>query len=565
MATEHQVIEAARGDIRAALRLALAIGLVVTLGGYGLLLLKIEVYSLVLPTGSMSTLAGLAGGFVLGTAVLAALDHGREMALIALGNRLARRLAPPAVRAAATSAAGNGDAGTAASVALRDVEELRRALSGPLATALLDTAMVPLMLILLWTLHGMLAGYGLLCAVLALTVSLLGRRSTKAALQDANTAAAGASGMVAEAMRCAEPVQAMGMLPSLQRRWLHSLGEGALRLRVAQGSTRLVGAATAAVQMATSGGTLLLAAALELQGAELGTGLLVAMLLTPRLVDPFARLASVSGDHAAATAAWDRLTALLAQPGANPPADQDAFPCPEGRLVLDRLTLVVPGSPRPLLREASTVIAPGELVAVGGAAGSGKSTLLRALVGARRPAAGAAFLDGHATWQWAREDIARHIGVLPQDPVLTEGTVAEAIARLGAEPDMEAVIAAARLAGADALIAGLPQGYATKVGPDTRLSMGQRQRIALARAIYGAPKVVLLDEPAAWLDAEGEKQVLTLLRTLRASGTTVIFTSHRPALLAAADRLLVLQDGLLREARREKAPAAQPVPIRRIA
>ncbi|WP_270939371.1 ATP-binding cassette domain-containing protein, partial [Falsiroseomonas oryzae] len=237
---------------------------------------------------------------------------------------------------------------------------------------------------------------------------------------------------------------------------------------------------------------------------------------------------------------------------APPPAAGRAFPCPEGRLVLERLTVLVPKEPRPLLREVSLVAAPGDVVAIAGAVGSGKSTLLRMIAGAARPAAGAAFLDGHATWQWDREDIARHLGMLPQEPVLTEGTVAEAIARLGT-PDMRAVIRAARLAGAERTVARLPYGYATRIGPDTPLSLGQRQRIALARAVYGEPRLVLLDEPSAWLDAEGEATVLALLAALRERGATVLFTSHRPVLLRAADRVLVLRHGMLVQAGRPQA------------
>jgi ATP-binding cassette subfamily C protein len=264
-------------------------------------------------------------------------------------------------------------------------------------------------------------------------------------------------------------------------------------------------------------------------------------------------------DWGAARAAWVRLSRLLAAPP--PLAGTRAFPCPEGRLVVERLTATVPGVPRPLLREVSLVVAPGDVVALAGAAGSGKSTLLRLIAGARRPQAGAAFLDGHATWQWDREDFARHVGMMPQEAVLTEGTVAEAIARLGT-PDMEAVLRAARSAGADRLIAGLPFGYATRIGPDTPLSMGQKQRIALARAVYGNPRLVLLDEPGAWLDQAGEAALLRLIAELKARGTAVLLTSHKQSLLRIADRMVVLRNGVLLSAGRPQpllpAPKRQP-------
>ncbi|HEV7265001.1 MAG TPA: ATP-binding cassette domain-containing protein [Falsiroseomonas sp.] len=548
-------LDIARGELAAALRLALPLGAVVTVGGYLLLLLKLQVFSLVLPTGSMGTLAGIACGYLIGAAMLAALDHGREVLLLAVGNRLARTLAPTALRSAAAVRVPGTNPAALASQALGDVGELRRALGGPLAASALDALMVPLLLLLLLVMDARLAGFGLACGAVAALIGHFGERRTAGALTESNRTAAETTAMVADAMRCAEPVAAMGMLPALQRRWLDRMARSATRLRQAQSVARSAATLAVMVQTVSGGGALLLGAALVLGGAELGIGLLLAMLIMPRIAGPFARLASSLNDLAAARAAWARLAVLLA--AAPPPAAGRAFPCPEGRLVLERMTVLVPKEPRPLLREVSLVAAPGDIVAIAGAVGSGKSTLLRIIAGASRPAAGAAFLDGHATWQWDREDIARHLGMLPQEPVLTEGSVAEAIARLGT-PDLPAVIHAARLAGAERLIARLPYGYATRIGPDTPLSLGQRQRLALARALYGEPRLLLLDEPSAWLDSEGEATVLALLRALKARGATVLFSSHRPALLRAADRVLVLRNGTLIQAGRPQPLLAAP-------
>jgi ATP-binding cassette subfamily C protein len=535
-------LDAARAELGAALRLALPLGFVVTFGTYLLLMLKMTVFTLVVPTGSMTTLAGIACGYAIGAAVLAALDHGREMMLLATGNRVARRLAPPALRAAASGRLGGANPGVVASGALADVAEIRRAIGGPLVAAALDAVMVPVLLVMLLLMDARLAAFGLACGVVAALIGLYGERSTAGALGDSNRAAADTSAMVADAMRCAEPVAAMGLQPALQRRWMSRMASGARRLRGAQGAARNAATLSALTQSVAGGGALLVGAALTLGGVELGTGLLLAMLVMPRVAGPFARISASLQDLAHARAAWARLTALLAT--AQPEAVSRAFSCPEGRLVVERITAVVPKDPRPLLRDISFATTPGEVVAIAGPVGSGKSTLLRLIAGATRPAAGAAFLDGHATWQWDREDIARHVGVLPQEPVMTEGTVAEAIARLGT-PDMEAVVRAARLAGAERVVAGLPLGYATQIGPDTPLSLGQRQRLALARALYGEPRLLLLDEPAAWLDTEGEAKVVAMLAALKARGATVILTSHRPSLLRAADRVLVLRGGTL--------------------
>jgi ATP-binding cassette subfamily C protein len=217
-------------------------------------------------------------------------------------------------------------------------------------------------------------------------------------------------------------------------------------------------------------------------------------------------------------------------------------------------------------------VRPGEVVALVGASGSGKSTLLRLLLGVIRPMAGGAYLDGHATHQWDRRDLARHVGFLPQDHLLSRGTAAEVIARLE-EPDMALVLDAARRAGAHETIVALPQGYATPIaGAAWQLSMGQRQRIALARALYGRPPVLLLDELAGSMDAEGEAQVAALLAALREEGCAVVFTTHRPSLLATADRVLALRNGVLApataaggvEAPAAAAPNRLPAPAVRI-
>jgi ABC-type protease/lipase transport system fused ATPase/permease subunit len=555
-------LDQARAEIGAALRLALPLGFAVTLGGYLLLLLKIQVFTLVLPTGSLETLAGIACGYAIGAALIAALDHGRDMVLLVLGNRLARALAPPALRAAAAGRGAGANPATRASQALADVAELRRAVGGPLAESALDLAMAPVLLAMLLTLDPRLAGFGLVCVLAAVLLGWVGQRRTAGALEESNRVAAETSAMVADAMRCAEPVAAMGLLPALQRRWMARMGGSAARLRHAQSSGRLVSTLATMLMTLSGGGALLIGAALILAGIDIGVGLMLAMLVMPRIIGPFAGLTAGLADLAAARAAWARLEALLADKRAEPA--QSAFPCPEGRLVLERMTVLVPKEPRPLLREVSLVLGQGDLVAIVGAVGSGKSTLLRLIAGAARPAAGAAFLDGHATWQWDREDLARHLGMLTQEPVLTEGTVAEAIARLGT-PDMADVIAAARLAGAERTIARLPYGYATRIGPDTPLSLGQRQRIALARAVYGNPPLVLLDEPAAWLDEAGEAGVVALLGALKARGTTVLFTSHRPALLRAADRVLALRGGQLVLAGRPQPLLAGPRPVPRAA
>jgi ATP-binding cassette subfamily C protein len=334
----------------------------------------------------------------------------------------------------------------------------------------------------------------------------------------------------------------MGMLPRLSRQWTAVGTEAAGEAWLAE---RLAARLRSLLELSLSlfrGAVLFAGAALTLTGESVPAVLAGAVFLVYRVTSPFVGIGANARDFAEGMAAWRRLRALAESSAL--PASGIAFPCLTGSLVAERLVFGF-GGPQPLLRGVDLAVRPGEVVALVGASGSGKSTLLRLLLGTARPVAGGAYLDGHATHQWDRRALARHIGFLPQDHLLSRGTAAEVIARLE-EPDMAQVLDAARRAGAHETIVALPQGYATPIcGATWQLSMGQRQRIALARALYGRPPVLLLDELAGSVDAEGEAQIASLLAALREEGCAVVFTTHRPGLLAAADRVLALRNGVL--------------------
>jgi ABC-type protease/lipase transport system fused ATPase/permease subunit len=545
--------ELARGARAAAL-----LGLAGALGPFALVMLTVQFYALVVPTGSLETAVGLAAGFALVAVAVVALTQLRERLLLVVTERLVRRLTARALAAATARAA---TPATAAEQALRDIELVRRGVAGPLSAVALDAVLVPALLLLLATFHWAFALFAAAAALLALLLGLAMDRATRAALTESNDAAAQAARLVADAARAAEAVEAMGMLPALVRRWAGTLARGTGGLRRAQATARIAQATTGALYGVAQGGAVVVGVLVIVEGGNAGYGILAGLLLTARVMEPFSRIGSRIEDAAAARAAWHRLDRLLLADEAAPAPATRAFPCPEGRLLLDRVTLVFPGAARPLLREVGLVVGPGDVVGLAGPPGTGKSTLLRVILGVQATNAGDAFLDGHATAQWDRADLARHVGYLPQAPVLGAETVAAAIARLAPVIDMAAVLEAARIAGALRMVAGLPQGFATHLGEAPALSMGQRQRIALARAVFGAPRLVLLDEPAAYLDAEGEAAVAALIATLSARGTAVIFTSHREGLLRAATRVVTLRDGALAPV--GKAPLALAAPTRR--
>ncbi|MBR0672404.1 ATP-binding cassette domain-containing protein, partial [Neoroseomonas soli] len=527
-------------------RISALLGLAGAFGPFALVMLTVQFYALVVPTGSLSTAVGLAAGFALVAVVVVALTLIRERLLLAGAERLVRRLAARVLPAATARAAVPA---VAADQALRDIDTVRRGVVGPLSAIALDAVLVPALLVLLAYFHWAFVLFAAAAAMVALVLGLGAERATREALVEANEASARSSRMVADAARAAEAVEAMGMLPALVGRWARQLARGAEGLRRAQGTARMAQAATATLFGVAQGGAVAVGVLVIVEGgSSIGYGILAGLLLTARVMEPFSRVGSQFEDAAAARAAWRRLDRLLAADEAAPVPAMRAFPCPEGRLVVEHVTLVFPGAARPLLRDVNLVVGPGDVVALAGPPGSGKSTLLRVLLGLQGSNAGEVFLDGHATAQWDRTDLARHVGYLPQDPMLAEGTIAEAIARLEETPDAAAVIAAARLAGAMRMVAGLPQGFATRIGGRAGLSMGQRQRVALARAVYGRPRLVLLDEPAAFLDAEGEAAVAAMIASLSAAGTAVIFTSHREGLLRGAGRVLALREGALLEA-----------------
>ncbi|NGM19505.1 ATP-binding cassette domain-containing protein [Roseomonas stagni] len=533
------VMEVARAEMGVAMRFTLWLGIVLALAGFGVTVSKMMIWQVVLPTGNPWTLSGLAILLCIAIAMNVALDQLREVGLLAVSHRLARRMAAPLVMAAAQQP---GRSDISAGQALRDVEELRRNVAGPVLTGVVDAVIVPLLILLLLYFHWAFAVFALALCLIAAILSLVGERLTRRALIASNDAHAQTSGLVADAMRCAESVEAMGMRQALATSWEARMEESATALRGAQNAGRWIGAALATVSGIGTGGALVLGTVLAANGANIGMGALVCMLTMSQILGPFTRLGGAVTDWADALAAWQRLQGLSrADRG---PDNAIAFPCREGRLVMERVSFAHRGAPRALLRDVQLVVEPGRAVAISGTAGAGKTTLLRIAVGMVKPSAGGCFLDGQSTSQWQREDFARHVGYLPQDPLLTDGTVAEAIARLAA-PDMQAVMEAARLADAAAMIAGLPMGYATPIRAEGPLSAGQRQRVALARALYGRPKLLVMDEPAAFLDAEGEQRLVRLIRRLTAEGMGILFTSHRPALLAAADRVLVLRGGQL--------------------
>ncbi len=512
-----------------------ALSLVCNIGALAVPLFNMQVFNRVLPTRDTDTLGMLIVGVALCVPAYVVLDSLRILALEAVAAKVTRRLSLPLLRAVAAGGRGAG----AGSEALADLEALRGFLATPACTAPFDIMWAPILLLALGLQHWGFAAMGVLCCSILLVMNLLGDAVSRRQMLAANEASATALRRAADSVDAAEAVLALGMLPTLAGRWEARQHRAAGLVHRAMMRARAVSAATGALRLAMTGAMVALGLVLALNGLTSGGSMVAGNMILARLLLPFEQVAATRRSWVDALAAWRRVQAAL--DGPVPSRYAQPMPAPVPRLVVERLVYMPQGADRPLLRGVSFAVEPGESVGIIGPSSAGKSTLVRLIMGMMPPSAGGAYLDGTSTFLWEREDFARHVGYMPQGLALLDEAVADNIARMGAV-DMAAVLAAAKRAGVHRAVAGLPQGYATRIAGGT-LSSGQRQRVALARALYSRPGLLVLDEPSAFLDRTGEADLLALLDRLRAEGTTVLLVSHRPALLAGVDKLLVLADG----------------------
>ena len=430
------------------------------------------------------------------------------------------------------------------SQSLRDVDTLREFVSGSGVAAFCDAPWVPIFIIACFLLHPWLGFVALAGAAIIFVLALANELATRRFLSEASGASVSANSYVSASIRNAETVHAMGMSGAMLDRWSRAhrsvLG---LQARANDRAGAIMGSFKA-VRMGLQVAILGTGAHLVIHGQLTPGAMIAASILMARALAPVEAAVGQWKQFIGARTAWKRLQAVLAAVPAER-AHMD-LPPPRGRVELDGVTVVPPGARKPTLRGVSLAIDPGEAVAVIGPSGAGKSSLARALVGVWPVAQGAVRLDGTDIAHWNAAELGRHLGYLPQEVELFAGSVAENIARFG-PVDPDAVIRAAQMAGAHGMIQHLPEGYDTLIGEGGRsLSGGQRQRIALARALHGRPALIVLDEPNASLDSEGEAALTEAIRAARGAGSTVVIVSHRTALLGQVDKVAVIVDGQLR-------------------
>lgn len=501
-------------------------------------LYMLQVYDRVLSTGHVETLimlTAIAGGALL---LLGTLDMLRAAVTVRMGCWLNDRLGPVYL-AAGVRARLQGE--SAGAQPLRDLNQVQNFIASQGLTVFFDAPWAPVFIVLIWLLHPMLGMLALVSAVILLGLTIANDLLTRKSNLTANVAQISATQQAEAAIRNAEVVYAMGMLPAVLRRWQESNASAQKAVRSSAELGGILTGLTKFVRFFVQVAVLGLGAWLVLQSELTAGGMIASSILLGRALAPVELAMSVWRNFSAARISYSRLRSYLQ----NFPeqTERTRLPTPIGNLTVDNLTYVLPQDRRPILRQISFRVQPGEAVAVIGPSGGGKSTLCRMIVGLSTPSAGHIRLDGSRIDHWDPDQLGHYVGYLPQDVELFSGTIRENIARLGPADD-ESVIGAAMLAHAHELIQHLPDGYDTQIGDGgARLSGGQRQRIGLARAVYGNPRLVILDEPNANLDQAGESALAATLNLLKQQGAALIIVGHRPSTLAQADKILLLKDG----------------------
>lgn len=500
-----------------------------------------QVYDRVLVSQSEATLLALTVISIFLILLYAILEGCRSFALIGLGRLIDRRLSSRVFEVLFVQGSLKGSDRVGVQP-LRDLEQIRSFISTNGLTTSLDVPWIPVFIVILYILHPLFAAFGAAAVLLVIGNAVVQALLSTKKLAEASNTNVGAYSFLEASIRNAETAEAMGMRTGVWQRWQQ---RHLAMLNQQEEASRIAGGFSATIkflQLTLTGVlTLGLGALLVIEQAVTPGTMIVATFILARALAPSMQVVALWQQATNARAAHRRLCEfMLAAPVQKQGME---LPAPQGVLLVENLSLSIPGTDNLVLRGVSFALPAGESLAVIGPSAAGKSTLARGLLGIWPPRAGAVRLDGADLSRMAREHVGKHLGYLPQDVELFEGTVAENIARLG-QVDAEKVVASARMSGLHDLILHLPDGYDTPLGPGGRgLSPGQRQRIGLARALYGEPRLVVLDEPNSNLDSEGEAALAAALERLRAARITTVIITHRANILAAVDKILLMRAG----------------------
>lgn len=499
-------------------------------------LYMLQIYDRVLTSASLSTLAALTGLVVAAYLALSLIDAARNQVVAKAGLRLERLLSERLVRGSWTA----GGPFSRGADLLRDVEAYRAFAGGPGMVALMDLPFTPLFVAVIFLLHPWLGVFSIVAILLLTSIALAAQLLTRQRLDEARAASLANSRRVLNIAAAGESVRVMGMTSPLADRWRDERDDLITKQAVANDIASGFKAASKAVRFMVQSLILGLGALLVLNHEMSPGGMIAASIILGRALSPIEQALGAWSQYNAARAARGSINAALKEFGAPASAERMSLPRIVGEVTLERVGYHPAGSEKPIIADISFKVPAGKSVGIIGPSGVGKSTLARLIVGALEPTSGVVRFDGADIRQIDPTELGRDVGYLSQDVALLNGSIRDNISRFQPERDAE-VIEAARRAGVHEMILRLPQGYDTLVGErGWALSAGQRQRVGLARAIFGDPRVVVLDEPNSNLDEIGERALREALQLLAESGATVFVVTHRRALLEAFDALLAL-------------------------
>src|SRR5882757_1767519 len=502
-------------------------------------LYMLQVYDRVVSSGSIVTLVMLTLVLLLAFAALAGLDTVRGRILARASIRLDQKMASRVITAIVDASLKTG---TAKSQYLRDFDNFRQCVTGAGIHAIFDLPWAPIYIAVIFMLHPLLGAFALASAIALVLLALLNERWVRTPLAEANEAGVRSYNFTDMSLRNSEAIQAMGMLDGLLGRWSRDRNLAVDRQVTASDRAAAMSSLIRFLRLSVQSIILGLGAYLVIERLATVGAMFAASILLGRAMQPVEQIVGAWRPIVSALGAYRRVKMLLkAIPITEP---RLSLPRPAGDLSVENVSYMVQGSPRPILHGVSFEIAAGELLGVVGPSGAGKSTLARHIVGVLAPSAGSVRLDGSDVAVWARTTLGQHLGYLPQDIELFADTIAANISRFQEGEDREAILAA-QMAGVHEMILRLPNGYDTQVGEGGAiLSGGYRQRIGLARAVFGNPSLVVLDEPSSNLDADGDAALTDCIMQLKQRGTTVVIISHRPSTIGVVDKILLLKDGV---------------------
>jgi ATP-binding cassette subfamily C exporter for protease/lipase/ATP-binding cassette subfamily C protein EexD len=424
---------------------------------------------------------------------------------------------------------------------LGDLTTMRQFMTGQGVLTIMDAPFAIIFIIIGGLFHPYLAVFAIVTTVLMVTVSYFTFKVTTPILKVANDANAEASRVASNSLRQAEATLALGMMGAIRQRWYNQHHKYLQNQVNASEASGLMGGMSGFLQKALPSLQMALGAYLAMAGLITGGMVMAATMLISKSVAPIQKLVANWKDLVAAKQSYERLNALLEEDTKR--EMQMQLPSVMGSLDVSKVSAVPPGHNKPVLLDIDFKAHPGQAIAIVGPSAAGKTCLARLLVGIWKPARGSVRLDAVELSDWNPDEFGPQIGYVPQEIEFFEGTVAENIARLG-EINPEKVVQAAKLIGMHEIILSFPKGYDTELGETGfALSGGQRQRLAIARAFYGMPKYIVMDEPNANLDEVGESALVQAVSYLKSQGTTIVMTTHRPRLVSVVDKLLVLRNG----------------------